>query len=76
MSQEDQEENELRKNFKKTDFQLKKIVRYTYLLFENGEYLDLSGKGNTFQATAFWSGDLKKSAVVKCNRICCGAIGP
>lgn len=65
MSQEDQEENELRKNFKKTDFQLKKIVRYTYLLFENGEYLDLSGKGNTFQATAFWSGDLKESAVVQ-----------
>lgn len=65
MSPEDQEENELRKNFKKTDFQLKKIVRYTYLLFENGEYLDLSGKGNTFQATAFWSGDLKKSAVVQ-----------
>lgn len=56
---DNQEENELIQNFKKNAFQIIKIQKYTYITFNNGQFLDISENGNSYGAIAYWSGNNK-----------------
>lgn len=53
---DDLEEKELRKNFPKNTFEIINIDKYTYINFDNGQFLDASSNGNSYDAIAFWSG--------------------
>lgn len=53
---DDLEEKELRKNFDKKAFEIININKYSYITFENGQFLDVSSIGNSYEAIAFWSG--------------------
>ena len=50
------EKNELIKNFPKNSFEIININKYSYITFENGQFLDASSIGNSYDAIAFWSG--------------------
>ena len=54
---DDQEEKELLKNFPKNTFEITNINKYTYIHFGNGQFLDASENGNSYEAIAFWSGN-------------------
>lgn len=53
---EDQEQKELRNNFPKNTFEIINIEKYSYINFGNGQFLDASSSGNSYDAIAFWSG--------------------
>ena len=53
---DDLEEKELKKNFDKNAFEIININKYSYITFENGQFLDVSSIGNSYDAIAFWSG--------------------
>lgn len=62
---DDLERNELIKNFGKNKFEIINLYAYTYVLFGNGQYLNLTGEGNTYQAVAYWSGKMEDDPVVR-----------
>lgn len=53
---DDLEAKELTKNFPKNTFEIINIDKYSYIKFENGQFLDASSSGNSYDAIAFWSG--------------------
>lgn len=53
----DQEEKELMKNFAKNSFKYSKITKHSYVTFENGQFMDVSGIENSYQAIVYWSGN-------------------
>lgn len=55
---EDLEEKEVKKNFEDVDLEILKIDNHRFILFENGQTLDMTAEENSFQAFAFWSGNL------------------
>lgn len=59
------EETELIKNFGKDALQIITIRKYTYVIFENKQTLNISGEGESFQAFAYWSGKIKDNIQVK-----------
>jgi hypothetical protein len=61
----DEEEKELQKNFSASGLEIIKISKYTFILFENKQTLDISGEGNSFQAFAFWSGKMDEDVKVR-----------
>ena len=50
------EEKELIQNFKKDAFEIKKIDKQVFILFENKQTLDVSSLDNSYQAFAYWGG--------------------
>lgn len=54
---EDDEEAELLKNFKKDAFEIKKINKHVFILFNNKQTLDLTSLENSYQAFAYWGGN-------------------
>ena len=62
---DDQEKNELIKNFSKNTPEIIQLYNYTYVLAENGQYIDLTGDGNTYQAVAYWSGKMDDNIVAQ-----------
>jgi len=62
---DDQEKNELIKNFRKNTPEIIQLYTYTYVLAENGQYIDLTGDGNTYQAVAYWSGKMDDNIVAQ-----------
>ena len=59
------EEKELLKNFDKNSFQIIKLYKHVFVLFENGQTLDSSVIENSYQAFAFWGGKLADDVQVK-----------
>ena len=59
------EEAELKRNFPKENLEIININKYTYVLFENLQTLDITGDGQSFQAFAFWSGKMNDKVQVK-----------
>ncbi len=53
---EDVEETELLQNFKKDAFEIKKITKHVFILFENKQTLDLTSIENSYQAFGYWGG--------------------
>lgn len=53
---DDQEKNELLRNFDNMAFEIIKINNYTYISLENGQFIDVSEEGASYQATVYWSG--------------------
>ncbi|MDX8568782.1 hypothetical protein OZ668_12330 [Elizabethkingia sp. HX XZB] len=62
---DDQEKNELIKNFRKNTPEIIQLYTYTYVLAENGQYIDLTSDGNTYQAIAYWSGKMDDNIVAQ-----------
>lgn len=62
---DDQEKNELIKNFSKNTPEIIQLYTYTYVLAENGQYIDLTGDSNTYQAVAYWSGKMDDNIVAQ-----------
>ncbi|WP_236886078.1 hypothetical protein [Elizabethkingia anophelis] len=62
---DDQEKNELIKNFSKNTPEIIQLYNYTYVLAENGQYIDLTGDSNTYQAVAYWSGKMDDNIVAQ-----------
>lgn len=62
---DDQEEKELRKNFPQNSFEIIKIEKYSYINFGNGQFLDASSSGNSYDAIAYWSGKNNDDIQVK-----------
>lgn len=61
----DSEEAELKRNFPKENLQIITINKYTFVRFENLQTLDITGKGESFQAFAYWSGKMNDKVQVK-----------
>jgi len=59
------EQAELKRNFPKENLEIININKYTYVLFENLQTLDITGDGQSFQAFAFWSGKMNDKVQVK-----------
>lgn len=59
------EQAELKRNFPKEDLEIININKYTYILFENLQTLNINGNGQSFQALAYWSGKMKDKVQVK-----------
>ncbi|PXY43611.1 hypothetical protein [Flavobacterium hydrophilum] len=59
------EKTELKRNFPKENLEIINITKYTYVLFENKQTLDITGQGQSFQAFAYWSGKLDDKVQVK-----------
>lgn len=62
---DDQERNELQKNFGKKAFEIINIYNYSYVKIANGQYLDVSEEGASYQAMAYWSGKEDDDIVVR-----------
>lgn len=59
------EEKELINNFKKDAFKIINIKKYTFVIFENKQTLDVSQNGESYQTFAYWSGKIKDNIQVK-----------
>lgn len=59
------EEAELKRNFPKENLEIININKYTYIIFENLQTLDITGDGESFQAFAYWSGKMDDKVQVK-----------
>jgi hypothetical protein len=59
------EKAELKRNFPKENLEIITINKYTYVLFENKQTLDITGNGNSFQAFAYWSGKIDDKVQIK-----------
>ncbi|MEO7978513.1 hypothetical protein [Flavobacterium sp.] len=59
------EEAELKRNFPKENLEIINIHKYTYVIFENQQTLDITGDGESFQAFAYWSGKMDDKIQVK-----------
>ncbi|MDI3320358.1 hypothetical protein, partial [Pinibacter soli] len=59
------EEKELIQNFGKDALQIIYIDQHTYVIFENGQTLDISDFENSYQAFAYWGGDLEDKVQTK-----------
>lgn len=59
------EETELIKNFGKDALQIINISKYTYIIFENKQKLDISIEDATYQALAYWGGKIEDRVQVK-----------
>ncbi|WP_409416351.1 hypothetical protein [Flavobacterium sp. PS2] len=59
------EKTELIENFGKENLEVITINKYTYVVFENKQTLDISGEGQSYQAFAYWSGKIKDDVQVK-----------
>jgi hypothetical protein len=59
------EEAELKRNFPKENLEIVNINKYTYVLFENLQTLDITEDGQSFQAFAYWSGKMNDKVQVK-----------
>ncbi len=53
---DDDEEAELLKNFKKDAFEIKKIDKQVFILFDNKQNLDISDLNSSYQAFGYWGG--------------------
>ncbi|WP_163410832.1 hypothetical protein [Flavobacterium ajazii] len=62
---EESEKTELKRNFPKENLEIINITKYTYVLFENKQTLDITGDGQSFQAFAYWSGKIDDKVQVK-----------
>lgn len=62
---DDQERNELQKNFGEKAFEIINIYNYSYVKIANGQYLDVSEEGASYQAMAYWSGKEEDNIVVR-----------
>ena len=61
----DDEETELLQNFEKDAFEIKKISKHVFILFENKQTLDLTSVENSYQAFAYWGGKEKNKVQVQ-----------
>ena len=59
------EEGELKRNFPKENLEIININKYTYVIFENEQTLDITGENESFQAFAYWSGKMDDKVQVK-----------
>ncbi|GAA4114693.1 hypothetical protein GCM10022393_14320 [Aquimarina addita] len=59
------EEKELISNFEKKSFQIKKIETHTYIIFENKQTLDLSVGSDSYNALAYWGGNMNDTVKTK-----------
>ena len=59
------EQTELKRNFPKENLEIININKYTYVIFENLQTLDITGDGQLFQAFAYWSGKMNDKVQVK-----------
>ncbi|MDI3321425.1 hypothetical protein, partial [Pinibacter soli] len=59
------EERELIRNFGQDALRIIYIDQHNYVIFENGETLDISNFENSYQAFAYWGGDLEDNVQVK-----------
>jgi hypothetical protein len=59
------EKAELKRNFPKENLEIINITKYTYILFENKQTLDITEDGQSFQAFAYWSGKMDDKVQVK-----------
>ena len=64
-AEENREEKELIKNFGKENLRIYNINKYVFILFANKQTLDVSGEGNSYQAFAYWGGQLEAQVQVK-----------
>ncbi|WP_281309887.1 hypothetical protein [Flavobacterium flavigenum] len=64
-NEDNSEKAELNRNFPKENLEIITINKYTYVLFENKQTLDITGDGQSFQAFAYWSGKLDDKVQVK-----------
>ncbi|WP_163410833.1 hypothetical protein [Flavobacterium ajazii] len=64
-SDDNSEKAELKRNFPKENLEIINITKYTYVLFENKQTLDITGDGQSFQAFAYWSGKIDDKVQVK-----------
>ncbi|WP_407480752.1 hypothetical protein [Elizabethkingia meningoseptica] len=62
---DDQEKNELIRNFGKNTFNIIQLYTYTYIVAANGQYLNLTGEGNSYQAIVYWSGNIADDIVIQ-----------
>ena len=62
---DDQEKNELIRNFGKNMFNIIQLYSYTYIVAANGQYLNLTGEGNSYQAIVYWSGNIADDIVTQ-----------
>jgi hypothetical protein len=59
------EEKELIQNFGKKALQIVNVYKYSYIIFENKQTLDISVDGNSYQAFAYWGGNLEDNVQLK-----------
>ncbi|PBI83708.1 hypothetical protein BSF41_44220 [Flavobacterium sp. ACN2] len=59
------EKEELKLNFPKENLEFININKYTYVLFENKQRLDITAEGKSFQALAYWSGKTDEKVKVR-----------
>ena len=59
------EEKELTTNFDKAAFEIKKIEKHTYIIFQNKQTLDISASSNSYYALAYWSGNMEDDIQTK-----------
>ena len=59
------EQAELKRNFPKESLEIININKYTYVILENLQTLDITGDGQSFQAFAYWSGKMNDKVQVK-----------
>ena len=59
------EQAELKRNFPKENLEIININKYTHVIFENLQTLDITGDGQSFQAFAYWSGKMNDKVQVK-----------
>jgi len=64
-NEENSEKAELLRNFPKENLEIINIKKYTYILFENKQTLDITGDGKSFQALAYWGGKMDDKVQVK-----------
>ena len=62
---DDQEKNELIRNFGKNTFNIIQLYTYTYIVAANGQYLNLTDEGNSYQAIGYWSGNIADDIVTQ-----------
>lgn len=62
---ENTEKEELKLNFSEENLEFINITKYTYVLFENKQRLNITGEGKSFQALAYWSGKIEDKVQVR-----------
>ncbi|MEP6806430.1 MAG: hypothetical protein ABI892_18020 [Flavobacterium sp.] len=59
------EQIELKKNFEKESLEIINIRKYTYVIFNNQQTLDISVDGQSYKSLVYWSGKMKDNVKVR-----------
>lgn len=59
------EQIELKKNFEKDPLEIINIRKYTYVIFNNKQTLDISVDGQSYKSIAYWSGKMNDAVKVR-----------